>query len=318
MDFTAWAAFVVLILALLALDLGVFHRGEREMSVAAALGWSAFWIALGLAFSGVVYLAYEGRWSGLDSGAPAGRAATFQYLTGYVVEKSLSLDNIFVMALIFSTLGVPAGRQHRVLYLGILGALILRAVMIFAGVALLEAFAWMNYVFGLILFLSAAKLLTVGSEGVDPEKSLLVRLARRLYPVSRHFDGERFFTVEGGRRHMTPLLVALLAIETADVVFAVDSIPAVLAITKDPFLVFTSNAFAILGLRSLYFALAALVHRFRYLRASLVLILAYVGVKMILAHHAPIPASASLAVILGMLALGILASLRVPAARSQL
>jgi tellurite resistance protein TerC len=224
------------------------------------------------------------------------------------VEKSLSLDNIFVIALIFANLHVPPQFQHRVLFWGILGALVLRGVMIVGGAELIRHFSWVTYAFGGLLLLTAARMLVARHESVDVDRSPLVRLARRFHPVVRGFRGQRFFVREDGRRAMTPLFVALLAVEGADVVFAVDSIPAAFAVTRDPFLVFTSNVFAILGLRSLFFALAGILPRFRYLKISLVVVLAYVGVKMLVAHHYPIPAQVSLVVLCGILAVGVFAS----------
>jgi tellurite resistance protein TerC len=311
MSIVPWLGFLLLIVGLLALDLVVFHRHGHVIGPREALGWSAFWIALGLAFAFVVRAIYDGHWFGAGTGALAlsGRTAAIQYLTGYVVEKSLSVDNIFVIAMIFSYFSVPPAFQHRVLYWGILGALVLRLAMILAGAALIERFTWMVYVFGGFLILSAVKLLVTRHDSIDPGRNPLVRLARRWYPVSERFEGEHFFVRIDGRRTVTPLFLVLLVVESSDVVFAVDSIPAVFAITRDPFLVFTSNVFAILGLRALYFALAAVMGRFRYLKMSLVFVLAYVGVKMILAHHYPIPALVSLAFIAGILAVGVIASL---------
>jgi tellurite resistance protein TerC len=238
-----------------------------------------------------------------------GREAGLDFLTGYVVEKSLSLDNIFVIALIFRTLQVPATSQHRVLFWGVVGALLLRGAMIAAGTALIHRFSWIIYVFGGFLILTAFRMLRVAHAKVDPEKNLLVRGARRLFPVSSTYEGERFFTHVGGRRAATPLFLSLLLVESSDVLFAVDSIPAIFAITDDPFIVFTSNVFAILGLRSLYFALAGMLGRFRYLTPSLVVVLGFVGVKMILSHHWPIPTAVSLGVIVAVLLTGVLASI---------
>jgi tellurite resistance protein TerC len=221
------------------------------------------------------------------------------------------MDNIFVIAMIFSFFGVPDRYQHRVLFWGVLGALVLRGVMIGAGAVLIQRFSWMTYVLGAILILTALRMAVSHHEDIHPDQNPLVRLARRFYPVSSDFEGEKLFTQLNGRRAMTPLMVVLLVVESSDVVFAVDSIPAIFAITTDPFLVFTSNALAILGLRSLYFALAGMIRKFYYLKISLVAILGYVGVKMILAHHLHIPTLATLAVIVATLAIGILASLLV-------
>jgi tellurite resistance protein TerC len=237
-----------------------------------------------------------------------GGEAALQFFTAWLVEKSLSLDNIFIIALIFANLKVPPQFQHRVLFWGILGALVLRGVMILVGAEAIRRFSWIIYVFGGLLLLTAVRMLLARHEDVDVDRSLLVRLARRFHPVVAGFRGEHFFVRENGRRAMTPLFVALLAVEGADVVFAVDSIPAAFAVTRDPFLVFTSNVFAILGLRSLFFALAAVLPRFRFLKVSLVVVLGYVGVKMLLAHVYPLPVWISLLVICAVLTVGVLAS----------
>jgi len=297
---------------MLALDLGVFHRHAHVISIREALAWTGLWVALALVFNVAVYFLYERHWLGigLELGhALTGRQAALQFFTGYLIEKSLSLDNVFVMALIFTYFVVPAVHQHRVLFWGVVGALVMRAAMILAGVALIRRFEWIVYVFGGLLLLTAVKMLVVRHDNLDPDKNPLVRFARRLYPVSTVFDGKRFFTTLDGKRAMTPLFLVLLIVESTDLLFAVDSIPAIFAITTDPFLIFTSNVFAILGLRSLYFALAGMMHRFRYLKMSLVFVLAFVGVKMILAHHHPMPTVVSLAVIVGILGVGIVASL---------
>jgi tellurite resistance protein TerC len=263
-------------------------------------------------FNVFVYFLYAKNWFGwthIHSHQLTGSQAAIQFFTGYVIEKSLSLDNIFVIAMIFAYFRVPLAEQHRVLFWGILGAVVLRGVMIAMGAALIERFDWIIYVFGALLILSAVKMLVIRHDNLDPGKNPLVRLTRRLYPVSHDFDGSRFFTTMGDRRAVTPLFLALVLVESSDVIFAVDSIPAIFAITRDPFLVFTSNVFAILGLRSLYFALAGMMEKFRYLKMSLVFLLAYVGVKMMLAHHYPIPNPVSLAIIGGILSVGVLASL---------
>lgn len=310
-----WASFLCLIVALLALDLGVFHRKDREQSLPEALAWSGFWIALALAFNGLVYFLYEHNWVVGGVAFPvdvSGRQAALEFFTGYVLEKSLSLDNIFVIALIFSYFQIPLKYQHRVLFWGITGAMAMRGVMIGAGAVLITRFSWMTYVFGALLLLTAARMMVARPGKVDPEKSILVRVARRLYPLTEGLREQRFFIKERGRRMMTPLLLVLLLVEGTDLLFAVDSIPAIFAVTSDPFLVYSSNVFAILGLRSLYFALAPLLAWFRFLKASLVLILAFVGVKMMLAHHYHIPISLSLSIIGAFLGVGILASLLYP------
>jgi tellurite resistance protein TerC len=263
-----------------------------------------------MSFTGIVYGLYEHRWLGFvpGPGVADGTDAVVQYVTGYLLEWSLSVDNIFVIALIFSYLKIPSQYQYRVLFWGIVGAIVLRGMMIAAGTALLHRFDWMFYVFGAILLLSALRMLRNGEDVHDVGNSFPARLVRRVVPVKAELAGARFFVRENGRLIATPLFVALVMVELTDVVFAVDSIPAILAVTRDPFLVFTSNAFAILGLRSLYFAVAGLMAMFRYLRYSLVLILAFVGMKMLLVSHFRVPNLVSLSIILGTLALGILAS----------
>jgi tellurite resistance protein TerC len=233
-----------------------------------------------------------------------------QYLTAWLLEQSLSLDNVFVIALVFSYFGVPLSLQHRVLFWGIVGVLVMRGIMIALGAVLIARFDWIIYVFGGLLLLTAAKLAFAGDNEVDPSRNLFVRFFRRLYPVTEGFRGAKFFVLEEGRRRMTPLFLALIVVESTDLLFAVDSIPAVFAVTQDPFLVFTSNIFAILGLRSLYFTLAGLMEKFRHVKIALVFILAFVGVKMLLSHHYKLPDLLSLGVIAGALTLGVLASLR--------
>lgn len=306
-----WGAFLILIILLLALDLGVFNRRDHVIKVREALLWTGFWIFLSLVFNVFVYFAYSHNWFDIGLGkhhVTSGSDAALKFFTGYIIEKSLSLDNIFVIALIFSYFRVPLQYQHRVLFLGILGALVMRAAMILAGVALVERFTWMIYVFGGFLIFTAIRMLTTRMDDFDPDKNWLIRLAKRIYPVAPHYDGHKFFTHINGRRAMTPMLLVLLVIESSDVLFAVDSIPAIFAVTTDPFIIFTSNVFAILGLRSLYFALAALMDKFRYLKLSLVFVLAYVGVKMLLSHLYPIPTPVSLGIIAGILIGGISAS----------
>jgi len=307
-----WAGFVLFVLAMLALDLGVINRTAHVIGAAEALAWTGFWVALALAFNVGVFFLYDRHLLGIGTAIGhelSGTDAALQFFTGYVVEKSLSLDNIFVIALIFAYFGVPLQFQHRVLFWGVLGALILRGIMIGAGVALINRFDWVNYFFGALLILTAARLLVARHDNLNPEANPFIRLARRCFPVTATFHGQRFFVRIDGKAAMTPLFLALLVVESSDVAFAIDSIPAVFAITRDPFLVFTSNVFAILGLRSLYFALAALMAKFRFLNMSLAFLLAYVGVKMLLAHHYPIPTEVSLAVIGGILAVGVLASI---------
>jgi len=308
----AWLAFLGLVLALLALDLFVFHRRPHAVSIREALLWTGFWILLALLLTPVIHHLYDRQWLGLGRElglALTGRQAALQYLTAYVIEKSLSVDNLFVIALVFSYFRVPAASQHRVLFWGILGSLVMRGAMIVLGVGLLARLAWTSYLLGGLLLLTAARMLIMRHDNFAPERNALVRLAARCCPIADRFDGDRFFTRAGGRRVATPLLLALLMVESSDLLFAVDSVPAALAVSRDPFIVFSSNTLAVLGMRSLYFALAGILDRLRHLKTSLVFLLAYVGVKMALAHHVAIPTLASLAVIGGILAVGVLASL---------
>ncbi|HEY5808588.1 MAG TPA: TerC family protein [Povalibacter sp.] len=310
MTLIVWIGFFAIFLSVLVLDLSVLHRESRTMSVRQALGWTVVWITVAMSFGALVYGAYEYHWFGwrTDPDVPSGAEATLQYVTGYLLEWSLSVDNIFVIAVIFNFMKIPALYQYRVLFWGIVGAIVLRGVMIAAGAALIHTFDWMFYVFGAILLISAARMLK-SDEEFDPSTSILVRIARRVYPLTDKLDGERFFTMVNGARAATPLFVTLLLVDFADVVFAVDSIPAIFAVTQDPFIVFTSNAFAILGLRALYFAIAGLMVMFRYIKYSLIFILAFVGVKMMLHHHLEIPHALSLGIIVGFLLIGALASL---------
>ncbi len=290
-----WAVFLAFVLAMLALDLGVFNRKDHVVGPREALGWSAVWVSLALAFGGWVWFRHGGELG-------------LQYLTGYVIEKSLSVDNIFVFVVIFGALGIPPIYQHRVLFWGILSALLMRGAMIAAGSALLSRFHWIIYLFGAFLVLTGVKLLLARGAADHPENSAVFKFLRRIVPASPHLDGNHFFTRQNGKWLATPLFFALALIEVTDVIFAVDSIPAIFAVTSDPFIVFTSNIFAILGLRSLYFLLAGFVEKFTYLKPSLALVLMFVGAKMALVDVVKIHAAASLAVVLGILAVGIVAS----------
>ena len=291
-----WAAFIGFVLLMLALDLGVFHRKSHVVGFKEAAIWSGVWVALSLLFAGWVFL---------DFGSVKGT----EFLTGYVIEKSLSVDNIFVFVMIFGALGIPAIYQHRVLFWGILTALVLRAVMIVGGAAAIEKFHWLIYVFGGFLVLTGIKMFFTRNKAESPEDSKLLAWARRVIPSTTRFDGDRFFTRENGRRLATPLFMALLLVEASDVIFAVDSIPAIFAITTDPFIVFTSNIFAILGLRSLFFMLAGLVDRFRYLKVGLAGVLVFVGVKMLIVDVYKVPPALSLAIIVTILGASIWVSL---------
>jgi tellurite resistance protein TerC len=293
----ALALFTLLVLGLLALDLGVLERHPRTLSFREACGRYAFWVILSLAFNLGIYF-----WRGSQ---PA-----LEFLTGYVLEVSLSMDNVFVFAVIFSYMAVHAHYQHRVLFWGIVGALVMRGAFIAAGVVLISRFSWVLYILGVFLVITGAKLLREKQEEIHPERNPVVRLARKIFPVTQSYEGAAFFVRHQGRLLATPLLLVLLLVETTDVLFAVDSIPAIFAVTLDPFIVYTSNVFAILGLRALYFVLAGAIRKFRYLRPGLAVVLMFVGVKMLVAHRYPVPILVSLAVICGILAVAILASLR--------
>ncbi len=291
-----WAGFFALVLAMLAIDLGVSRHRTGAMPLRAAALWTAIWIGMALLFNLGIYL-----WRGAE---PA-----LEFFTAYLIEKALSVDNLFVFVLIFSLFGVPALYQRRVLLWGVLGALIMRGIFIGAGAALLHRFHWLMYVFGAFLIFTAFKLALGGETEIKPERNPLIRLFRRIMPVTEHFEGERFFVRHAGVLMATPLFLVLLIVESTDLVFAVDSIPAVLAITQDPFLVYTSNVFAILGLRALYFLLAGAMTKFHYLKAGLSAILGFVGVKMLIAGFFKIPVGLSLGVIATILIVAIMASL---------
>jgi tellurite resistance protein TerC len=266
--FWAWAGFGVFILLMLALDLFVLNREAHAVKYREAAVWSVVWVLLAAAFAGIVFRA-QGRRTGLE------------FVTGYVIELSLSVDNLFVFLLIFSYFRVPSKYQHRVLFWGVLGALVMRMTMIGVGAALVERFHWVLYLFGLFLIYTGVRMFRQGETSANPEEGALVRLVTRYIPVTRHYEDDKFFTVRGGRRVGTLLLLVLVIVEISDLVFAVDSIPAIFGITTNPFIVYTSNVFAILGLRSLYFLLAGVVERFHYLKVGLAVVLAFVGVKML-------------------------------------
>ncbi|MBI1304487.1 MAG: TerC/Alx family metal homeostasis membrane protein [Phycisphaera sp.] len=373
----AYVGFIGLVVLFLALDLGVFHREAHEVSMKEAVSWSVVWLTCGIAFSGFVYKAYEEHWLGLGldtprynthelagqvpeqpiiiSGEVQGLEAAKQYLVGYVVEKSLAMDNIFVIALIFSFFAVPAKYQHRVLFWGIIGALVMRGAMIGLGAGLILKYQWILIIFGGFLIFTALKMAIIKGND-DPSQNVAVRLAKRFLPMVEFYDGQRFFTRRtvkptysrdpatgkevqdpppagtlSARRAMTPLFLALILVEITDLVFAVDSIPAIFAITPDPFIVFTSNIFAILGLRALYFCLAALIAKFRFLKPALILILAFVGVKLLLLSVPPyldvigmapqkpikIDTTVSLVVVLATLAIATVLSIVLPAKATE-
>jgi len=284
---------------MLLLDLLVFHRKEHEVKIREALIWSAIWIALALIFNAGIYHYW-------------GSEKAMKFLAGYVLEKSLSVDNLFVFLLLFSYFKVPAAYQHNVLFWGIVGALIMRALFIFTGIALIERFHWIIYVFGAILIFTGAKLFAKSDNDVDPEKNIVLKLFRKIMPVTAEYRDKKFFVRENGRLYATPLFVVLLVVETTDVIFAMDSIPAILAISVDPFIVYTSNAFAILGLRALFFALSGLMKMFHYLNYGLGVILIFVGIKMVIAEFYKIPVAAALGVIAVVLTASIVISILRP------
>jgi tellurite resistance protein TerC len=373
----AYVGFIGLVVLFLALDLGVFHREAHEVSMKEAVSWSVVWLTCGIAFSGFVYKAYEEHWLGLGldtprynthelagqvpeqpiiiSGEVQGLEAAKQYLVGYVVEKSLAMDNIFVIALIFAFFAVPAKYQHRVLFWGIIGALVMRGAMIGLGAGLILKYQWILIIFGAFLIFTALKMAIIKGND-DPSQNVAVRLAKRFLPMVEFYDGQRFFTKRtvkptysrdpatgkevqdpppagtvSAKWAMTPLFLALILVEITDLVFAVDSIPAIFAITPDPFIVFTSNIFAILGLRALYFCLAALIAKFRFLKPALILILAFVGVKLLLLSVPPyldvigmapqkpikIDTTVSLVVVLATLAIATVLSIVLPAKATE-
>ena len=290
-----WGAFVLFIVGMLALDLGVFQRKSHSISVKEAMLWSAFWIALALLFNVGVYVLY-------------GKEYGTSFLTGYIIEKSLSVDNLFVFLLIFTYFKVAKEHQHKVLYWGVIGAIVMRAIFIFAGIALIEKFHFIIYLFGAFLLFTGIKMSFSGEQKMQPEKNILFRISRKILPVTSDYRGGSFFVRENERLMATPMFLVLIVVESSDLVFAVDSIPAIIAITREPFIVFTSNIFAILGLRSLYFALAGFVDKFYYLRHALSVILIYIGVKMLISDHYKIPTFMSQSIIILVLLVAVLLS----------
>ncbi|MBL8099872.1 MAG: TerC family protein [Anaerolineales bacterium] len=301
-----WVGFNIFVLFMLALDLGVFHRKAHVVSIKEATIWSAIWIALALLFNLGIYL----FWGQLvpDSTYSNGQAA-LSFFTGYLIEKSLSVDNIFVFVLIFTFFAVPAAYQHRVLFWGIIGALLMRGALIAVGAALLKEFHWIIYVFGAFLIFTGIRMALHRNEEMHPEKNPLVKLLRKIMPVTDTYEGDRFFIRRAGKLMATPLFLVLLLVESTDLIFAVDSIPAIFAVTQEPFIVYTSNVFAILGLRSLYFLLAGVVDKFYYLKLGLSVVLVFVGIKMTIIDLYKIPVGVSLGVIASILAISIVASL---------
>ncbi len=313
MHLAAWIAFILLIGLLMALDLGVFHRKAHAISSKEALQWSLLWISIGVAFSGLVYLIYENHWDGFGVNnfeAHSGREAMLTYLTAYLIEKSLSLDNIFVMALIFNYFKIPGKYRHEVLFWGILGALIFRGLMIGGGLFLIHRFEWLTYVFGIILLYSVYKMIRLKDTEIDPRRNPIVNFFKKLFPVTHELHGDRFFVRKKRYLVATPLFICLLMIESTDIIFAFDSIPAIFAFTTDPFIVYTSNIFAILGLRALFFVLNSMLDRFEYLEYSLVGVLSFIALKMLFHDFIEVPVFFSLTFIALMLSIGILISLR--------
>lgn len=298
-DSVVWISFLAFVILMLALDLGVFHRKAHEIKLREALIWSAVWISLALIFNYGVYVFM-------------GKQKAMEFLTGYVIEKSLSIDNLFVFIMLFAYFKVDAKYQHKVLFWGILGALVMRAIFIFAGVALINKFHWIIYVFGTLLIFTGIKMVFQKEEQINPERNPLVRLFKKFFPFTNEDQDGKFFVKKNGKRFATPLFVVLLIVEFTDLIFAVDSIPAILAITNDTFIIFTSNVFAILGLRALYFALAGITQYFHYLKYGLAAILVFVGVKMTIVDLYKIPIVTSLLVISGILVISVIVSVLFP------
>lgn len=325
-----WIGFLALVLFLLALDLGVLHRDNHRIALKEALGWVTLWVSLGLGFSGVIYLIYDNNWFGIASAQQylisdpwfqklpprqvieqvSGFTAWTEYLTGYLLEQSLSIDNIFVISLLMTSMKVPEEFQHRVLFWGILGAIVFRGIMIAGGVWFVNKFTWSFYIFGAFLIISGVRMMFAGDDdNPEPEASWFFRTMRKVLPVAPGQHGNRFFVKINGRTMVTTIFVALLAIELTDIMFAVDSVPAILGITTDPFLVVTSNIFAIMGLRSLYFVLAGMMDKFHHLKTALALLLVLIGVKMVAHHYYKLDNVVSLLLVVGVVGAGVLASL---------
>lgn len=294
-----WVGFNVFVLGMLALDLGVFHRKSHTVTVREALIWTGVWVTLALFFNLFIYFYF-------------GEELAVEFFTGYLIEKSLSVDNIFVMIMIFSYFQVPQEYQHKVLFWGILGALVMRIIFILSGIELIHRFHWLIYIFGGFLIFTGIRMLTAGDVKIEPEKNPVVKLARKIFSVTPTFEGDKFFTKRNGKTWATPLFLVVILIEATDLIFAVDSIPAILAISEDPFIVYTSNVFAILGLRSLYFALSGIEKYFHYLKFGLSAILVFVGLKMCIVDLYKIPVTISLIVIVFLLAIAMIASVLFP------
>lgn len=306
-----WILFFCMIALFLAVDLGIFNKNAHEISYKEATKWTIVWSTLGILFSGIIYLIYANQWIEISVHTRSPFEASVQYLTGYIIELTLSVDNIFVIAIIFKSFRIPLKYQHRVLFWGILGALVFRGIMIFFGVILIEKFEWTTYLFGAFLIFTAIKMaISDDDDEFDPKSSWINKVVRKIMPVTSRIDDEKFLIRRNGLTIATPLLLALILIEFTDILFALDSIPAILSITTDPFLVFTSNIFAILGLRSMYFFVANMLDSFHYLKYSLTVILIYVGIKLMLANHYHLSIGLSLGIILISIGAGILFSLK--------
>lgn len=306
-----WVGFIAFVVLALILDLGVFNRSAHVIKTKEAAIWTTIWILCALGFAGVIYFVFRNNWVENPTNLKPYNAVV-KFITGYLIELSLSIDNIFVIALIFSSLAIPRKYQHEVLFYGVLGAIVFRALMIVFGVVLINKFSWIVYIFGAFLVYTAMKMLFSKKEGFDPKSSKIFRWINKIYPVSHEIENGKFFIRKQGIRYVTPLFVALIIIEFTDVFFAVDSIPAILAITSDPFIVFTSNILAIMGLRSMFFLISDMLNKFRYINYSLVAILAFVGIKMLLSHYIVLPEWLSLAIILLSIAGGVVASAILP------
>jgi tellurite resistance protein TerC len=304
-----WLLFNTFVLAMLALDLGVFHKKAHEVKMKEALTWSAVWIVCALIFNALIYLYWD--WM-VPGSVYSNKDAALAFLTGYVIEKSLSVDNVFVFLMVFTYFQVPSLYQHKVLFWGILGALVMRAIFIFAGVSLITTFHWMIYVFGALLIFTGINMAMQKDKKLQPERNPVIRLFKKWFPVTNEYHGDKFFAKIDGRKVATPMFIVLLVIETTDVIFAVDSIPAILAITNNSFIVYTSNIFAILGLRALYFALAGIMGLFHYLHYGLSVILVFVGFKMMIVDFYKIPVEYSLMVVLGILVISVVLSKMFP------
>lgn len=296
-DLIFWVGFNVFVLIMLALDLGLFNRTAHKISLKEALTWSFIWFSLAMCFNAIIYF-----WQGHEK--------ALEFFTGYVIEKSLSVDNIFVFVLLFSYFRTPAIYQHKILFWGIIGALLMRAIFIFAGISMLEKFHWTIYVFGAILIITGYRMLTQKEKMMEPEKNSIIKFFKKIVPVTHELHGPKFFVRINKKRYATPLFLVLVIVEFTDLIFAVDSIPAILAITQDRFIVYTSNVFAILGLRSLYFALAGIIDKFHYLATGLAIILIFAGLKMLVSDYYKLPTYIALLIIIGVLTLSIVASLR--------